>query len=88
MIGNLYRLAVVRAAVSALRNLNESQREQATSTGPLAPLLALANCSLRDSPFFCDDQPPSSPYSNHQVWSVNDVACEVSFLDFILDHFL
>ena len=79
MISNLYRLAVVKAAVSALKSLNECQREQATSDGPLAPLLALAHSSLRDSPFFCDDQPPSSPFANrNHAWSVNDVACEVN----------
>lgn len=68
----------MRAAVSALRSLNESQREQATTSGPLAPLLALAHNTLRDSPFFCDDQVPLADQT-HETWTVNDVTCQVSF---------
>lgn len=76
VVGSVYRVAVVRAAVSALRSLTEAQREQATSSGPLAPLLALAHNTLRDSPFFCDDQVPLSDH-NHDTWTVNDVTCQV-----------
>ncbi|XP_071532346.1 E3 ubiquitin-protein ligase Ubr3 isoform X3 [Panulirus ornatus] len=76
VVGNVYRVAVVRAAVSALRSLNESQREQATTSGPLAPLLALAHNTLRDSPFFCDDQVPLADQTQ-ETWTVNDVTCQV-----------
>ncbi|XP_042224390.1 E3 ubiquitin-protein ligase ubr3-like [Homarus americanus] len=76
VVRNVYRVAVVGAAVSALRSLNESQREQATTSGPLAPLLALAHNTLRDSPFFCDDQVPLADQTQ-EAWTVNDVTCQV-----------
>ncbi|ROT84089.1 putative E3 ubiquitin-protein ligase UBR3 isoform X1 [Penaeus vannamei] len=76
VVGSVYRVAVVRAAVSALRSLNESQREQATTGGPLAPLLALAHNTLRDSPFFCDDQVLLADQAQ-ESWTVNDVTCQV-----------
>ncbi|XP_064095704.1 E3 ubiquitin-protein ligase ubr3-like isoform X3 [Macrobrachium nipponense] len=76
VVANVYRVAVVGAAVSALRALNESQRDQATNTGPLAPLLALAHNTLRDSPFFCDDQ-VTLPDQPQDSWTVNDVTCQV-----------
>ena len=72
----MYRVAVVGAAVTALRSLNEGQRDHATNTGPLAPLLALAHNTLRDSPFFCDDQVPL-PDQPQDSWTVNDVTCQV-----------
>lgn len=81
VVGSVYRVAVVRAAVSALRSLNESQREQATTGGPLAPLLALAHNTLRDSPFFCDDQVLLADQPQ-ESWTVNDVTCQVIFFCF------
>ncbi|KAK7077958.1 E3 ubiquitin-protein ligase ubr3 [Halocaridina rubra] len=76
IVSNVYRVAVVGAAVSALKSLNESQREQATNSGPLAPLLALAHNTLRDSPFFCDDQVPL-PDQAHDAWNVSDVTYQI-----------
>lgn len=78
MVGNVYRVAVMGAAASALLSLNESQREQATTSGPLAPLLALAHNTLRNSPFFCDDQVPLTD-QQHNTWTVNDVTCQVNY---------
>lgn len=76
VVVSLYRVAVVGAAVSSLRSLSESQRESATLSGPLAPLLALAHNSLRDSPIFCDDQVTLPDHNNH-TGSVNDITCEI-----------
>lgn len=79
MVGNVYRVAVVGAAASALLSLNDSQREQATTNGPLAPLLALAHNTLHNSPFFCDDQVPLTDQQQN-TWTVNDVTCQVKIL--------
>lgn len=76
VVGNVYRVVVVGAAASALLSLTESQREQATTSGPLAPLLALAHNTLRNSPFFSDDHVPQSEHQQN-TWTLNDVTCQV-----------